>query len=85
MQTWKKIVIASSATIIIGIGVYYIIQSQRIKKIKDRGFTINVSTVQDQRTNIPTFPEDESGNEREIIANAAGEFVNIFKKLFNLQ
>jgi hypothetical protein len=84
MQTWKKIVIASSATIIIGIGVYYIIQSQRIKKIKDRGFTINVSTVQDQRTNIPTFPEDESGNEREIIANAAGEFANIFKKLFNL-
>jgi hypothetical protein len=85
MQTWKKIVIASSATLIVGIGVYYIIQSQRIKKIKDRGFIINVSTVQEQRTNIPTFPEDSNGNEREIIANAAGEFTNVFKKIFGLQ
>lgn len=84
MQTWKKVVIAGSATIVIGIGVYYIIQSQRIKKIKDRGFVINVSKVQGTRINVPTFPEDVNGNETTTIPTQGQEFVSVFKKLLGL-
>lgn len=85
MQTWKKVVIAGSATIVIGIGVYYIIQSQRIKKVKDRGFIINVSNVQINRVNVPTFPEDDNGNKTSTIPTQGQEFANLFRKIFGLQ
>lgn len=35
MQVWKKIVIASSAVISVGIGVYYYIETRRIKKFNE--------------------------------------------------
>lgn len=62
MQTWKKIVIASSITLIVGVGVYYILQISKFKKIKDRGFIINVRKDNIDSTKVPTYPDDGSGS-----------------------
>ena len=86
MQTWKKVVIISSITIVVGVGIYYVVQSQRIKKIKDRGFIINVSKVQDEKPAAPTWPDNDEGIESDTVPalSVATEFANIFSNLFKL-
>ena len=57
MQTWKKIVIASSVTLTAGVAAYYIWFSMHFKKIRERGFVITVNKKSSSQP-VTEFPGD---------------------------